>query len=54
MANKLLIDVKSFGLKLSDSITAKRICNVIYFFINCVKVFIRVMEIQFARLLISY
>lgn len=26
-----MIDVKSFGLKLSDSITAKRICNVFNF-----------------------
>lgn len=40
MANKLLIDVKSFGLKLSDSITAKRICNVFKFLINFLKYFL--------------
>lgn len=28
MATKVLTDVKNFGVKLSDSITAKKICNV--------------------------
>ena len=53
MANKVLADVRSFGVKLSDSITPKKICNVRNILIAKKQTIFRATAIQSARLSIT-